>query len=231
MPSTLHLVSNERPAACARTHPVEIWRTTWPPHRQHACRRRRVGGIGGGRGSSGGGGGDGGGGKTHGGDDVDVGSQGERAAGGWTGGLTPASERGFGDGSDDAQPPPLPPSTVLAPVWAPPVVVNDGVMLPAETEGALLELMDASGCESDEGRAISARTCELAEVVLRHIRLEREDHRERYAEREAGEAMERLTRAFVLLCILRIVIAQQQRRHMLMERQLAWDRRDAALPV
>ena len=69
--------------------------------------------------------------------------------------------------------------------------------------------------------------CDKAELVLAHLRRRHADEREAHAEQQASEAMERLTRAFVLLCMLRIVIAQQQRRRFLMERATAqaatWD--------
>ena len=65
----------------------------------------------------------------------------------------------------------------------------------------------------------SSSGCEIAAALLRHERYRNEDMREQYAEQEAGEAMGRLTRAFVLLCILRVVIAQQQRRRWILQRQ------------
>ena len=152
------------------------------------------------------------------------GGGGDGGDGGGDGGGGLWLSHGLGFGDSDAPSPPLPPAAVLPMSPAPPTT--------AATEDALQELIDASGCESEEGRASSERTCMLAEKVLRHIRLDRELMREQYAEQEAGEAMGRLTRAFVLLCILRIVLAQQQRRRLLIERQLVWDRRGvAALPV
>jgi hypothetical protein len=63
--------------------------------------------------------------------------------------------------------------------------------------------------------------CDKAELVLAHLRRRHADEREAHAERQASEAVERLTRAFVLLCMLRILIAQQQRRRILMERAAA----------
>ena len=76
-------------------------------------------------------------------------------------------------------------------------------------------------------------TCERAELVLRHLRRRHAQARERHAEQAAGEAMGRLTRAFVLLCLLRIVIAQQQRRRWMIEQRaaLAWDRQTAPGPA
>ena len=63
--------------------------------------------------------------------------------------------------------------------------------------------------------------CTKAKLVLAHLRRRHAETREAHAEQMASEAMERLTRAFVLLCMLRIVIAQQQRRRFLMERAAA----------
>ena len=174
-----------------------------------------IGGSGGGGGSSGGGGGS------------------SSIWGDSGGGLWPEHGLGFGD-NYDGQPAPLPPSPPPLALAASTSATDGQPIVPADPEEALLQLIDASGCTSEEGRASSTRTCDLAEKVLRHIRLTREATREQYAEQEAGEAMGRLTRAFILLCILRIVIAQQQRRRILLERQLAWERREAAhgrLPV
>ena len=122
----------------------------------------------------------------------------------------------------------------IQPSASPPVTVHTraaGVILQsAETEAALLHLIDASRCTDSGGHDAGVRACDLAKQVLRHIRAMREAIRERYAEQEAGEAVGRLMRAFVLLCILRLVIAQQQRRRLTLERRLAaWDRQ--ALPV
>ena len=75
--------------------------------------------------------------------------------------------------------------------------------------------------------------CDKARAVLAHLRRRHSDAQEAHAEQQASEAMERVTRAFVLLCMLRIVLGQQQRRRLLLERQaaLAWEsraqRRDA----
>ena len=68
--------------------------------------------------------------------------------------------------------------------------------------------------------------CERASLVLHHVRLRHAMEREKHAEQAAGEAMGRLMRAFVLLCLLRIILAQQQRRRMLIDRDRAptWDR-------
>ena len=139
---------------------------------------------------------------------------------GAAGGLWPEHAWGTYHSYDD-QPVPQPP--------APPALLWRGdAFIPAEPVEALVQLIEASGCASDDGRASSVRTCELAEKVLRHIRLTREATRERHAEEEAGEAMGRLMRAFVLLCILRIVIAQQQRRRLMIDRVI-WEHRQSQL--
>jgi len=64
-------------------------------------------------------------------------------------------------------------------------------------------------------------------MVRKHLQTKRHNAAELHAEEEAGEAMGRLTRAFVLLCLLRLVIAQRQRRRLLLERQPGWDRPNA----
>lgn len=138
---------------------------------------------------------------------------------------------------------PLPPSVPAAVILPSPHTVD--------TEALLKQLMLEDGCAQHpppygpEGERSGDSTahgtgdmlgagehrersrCDKAELVLAHLRRRHADEREAHAEQQASEAMERLTRAFVLLCMLRIVIAQQQRRRFLMERATAqaatWD--------
>ena len=102
--------------------------------------------------------------------------------------------------------------------WVPPSVALGAVSVAAldgADEGDLGLAPARDPAAADE----SARTaCEHAELVLRHLRRRHEAYREASAEQEAGEAMGRMTRAFVLLCVLRIVVAHQQRRRYQVER-------------
>ena len=108
---------------------------------------------------------------------------------------------------------------------------------PTDAEVLLQRLMIEEGCASEGGDArpsppppddaggalvagssggaaagVFRSRCERAELVLLFLRRRHEESREADADRAAGEAMARLTRAFVLLCLLRIVIAHTQRR-------------------
>jgi len=99
---------------------------------------------------------------------------------------------------------PFPPSAAPPRVLPPPVDVTV----------ALHQLMATEGCptSSDATEVVmGSRTCELAGKVLEHLHRKQQAMRERYEEEEAGEAMWRLARAFVLLCMLRVILAHQQR--------------------
>ena len=76
------------------------------------------------------------------------------------------------------------------------------------------EVVVAGGGGGSERGAFRSR-CERAELVLLYLRRRHDESREADAEQAAGEAMTRLTRAFVLLCLLRIVIAHSQRRRII----------------
>ena len=118
---------------------------------------------------------------------------------------------------------------------------------PARMEALLEQLIIDEGCDEEARTASSpppappgeevpegarglawreTSRCERAGLVLHHVRLRHAMEREKHAEQAAGEAMGRLMRAFVLLCLLRIILAQQQRRRMLIDRDRAptWDR-------
>lgn len=117
---------------------------------------------------------------------------------------------GLGDGTSL-------PSSPSAPL--PPVDSNVALR---HVEEELIRLLVRDGCATTEGREEHSRSCEIADSALAHFHKQRQETRERYAEQEAGEAMGRLMRAFVLLCMLRIIIAQQQRRRLLMLHDRQW---------
>ena len=113
----------------------------------------------------------------------------------------------------------------------------------AEADEAFARWMRDEGCEEASwsetldaaARRDDASRCQRAQLLLLHLRRQRAIAREAATEEAAGEAMGRLARAFVLLCMLRIILAQQQRRRMLIERTagVAWVRaatRDRPLP-
>ena len=89
-------------------------------------------------------------------------------------------------------------------------------VLASGSEIALLATAARKGCSGDGEQASYLPpfdlACKRGELVVRFLRQRRALLRAQHAEEEAGEAMGRMARAFVMLCVLRICIAQQQHR-------------------
>ena len=135
---------------------------------------------------------------------------------------------------------PLPP---LAPAYAP-SPPSPLELAPTSALGLVQEMMGREGCMRT-ARSQMGERCEHAHLLLRHFlalstpgqapEAEAEADalsaaaREKEAEKQAGEAMARMTRAFILLCLLRILIAHHTRRRTVQERVAAVQERAVAV--
>ena len=129
-----------------------------------------------------------------------------------------SSEPAGGMGAGGPAPMPLPP-----PPPPPPPSVEEQLRLLIRKEGCTEADLHPPSVAEEGGRGGGRTRCEHAELVLLRLRREVEraqaEARGRSAEREADEAMGRMTRAFILLCVVRLLIAQHARRRLVWRNQ------------
>ena len=88
----------------------------------------------------------------------------------------------------------------------------------SEAERDVLAAASGRGCDSAaaaggrEALELLSDGCKRAELVLRRLRHRRELRRQQAVEDEADEAVGGLARAFVMFCMLRVVIANYHAR-------------------